>query len=202
MKPHLEELLSGYIDEQLTADERARVEQHLAECAACRAELDALRELKTAVREARLTQTMDVTPEFFWSQVRRHIEQEETRAAAETAAEGGIGSARLWHRLAFAGIAALVVIGIGIALFREAPTQTAAFVEVDEARTSVPGGEVIVAVIGDQTVAQLPAYGVEISDVRTEAPNVEVTTYDSPLTGDSVIWLKGLKDEEDDPPGM
>jgi hypothetical protein len=35
--------LSAYIDEQLEADERARVERHLASCAECRAELESLR---------------------------------------------------------------------------------------------------------------------------------------------------------------
>jgi hypothetical protein len=202
MKAHLQELLSGYVDGQLTADERQRAERHLAECAACRAEVEALRELQEALREVKLSQTMEVTPEFFWSQVRRRLEQQEARETAVTAAGRGIWGAGLWPRLVLAGIAALVVIGMGIAWWGQAPTQPAAFVEVQTARTSVPGGELIIACFGNQTVAHLPAYGVEIRNVRTEAPNVEVAAYESPLTGDAVIELRGLKDQADNPHGL
>lgn len=43
-QPHLEvDLLSAYIDRQVTTAERARVESHLSTCAACRADLESLR---------------------------------------------------------------------------------------------------------------------------------------------------------------
>jgi hypothetical protein len=38
------DLLSGYLDNQVTAGERARVERHLRDCAACRNELETLRQ--------------------------------------------------------------------------------------------------------------------------------------------------------------
>ena len=47
---HPEELLSAYLDGELTADERASVEEHLASCAPCRAELEEERDIRTAVR--------------------------------------------------------------------------------------------------------------------------------------------------------
>ena len=46
------ELLSGYIDDELTEQELARVEKHLHQCAACRQELEELRELDQHVRTA------------------------------------------------------------------------------------------------------------------------------------------------------
>ena len=48
MNDHPEELLAGYVDGSLGADERARVEQHLSECGSCREEV----ELATAGRAA------------------------------------------------------------------------------------------------------------------------------------------------------
>ncbi|MGH7362007.1 MAG: zf-HC2 domain-containing protein, partial [Candidatus Methylomirabilales bacterium] len=38
MTEHLGELLTGYLDAALTAEERTRVENHLAACGVCRAD--------------------------------------------------------------------------------------------------------------------------------------------------------------------
>ncbi|GEM_PF-3543074 len=206
MKEHLEELLSGYVDEQLTADERARADQHLAACAECRAALEALRAFKATVRETKVAHTMDVTPEFFWSQVKRRIQEEDRRAAAETPSFGGAWwGAPLWRRLAFAGITALVVAAIGIALFQEkepeSPTPVV-FAEVDSASTTVRGGEVQLANRGDHALIVIPESYVEVDSVRTEVPNATVITYESPVTGDTVIQMMGVQLEEEDPRGM
>jgi len=45
MSEHLHELLSSYLDDEVTTLERLRVEGHLAQCAECRADLEALRAL-------------------------------------------------------------------------------------------------------------------------------------------------------------
>jgi anti-sigma factor RsiW len=47
---HPEELLSAYLDGEMTADERAYVEEHLTTCARCRAELDEEGDVRAAVR--------------------------------------------------------------------------------------------------------------------------------------------------------
>jgi len=46
---HLGELLTGYLDAALTAEERSRVENHLTACGACRADLEELRRNAAAV---------------------------------------------------------------------------------------------------------------------------------------------------------
>jgi anti-sigma factor RsiW len=47
---HPEELLSAYLDGEVTAAERAYVEEHLTTCARCRAEFDHERDVRAAVR--------------------------------------------------------------------------------------------------------------------------------------------------------
>jgi len=47
---HPEELLSAYLDDELTPLEQSQVEAHLASCASCRADLDDEREIRSAVR--------------------------------------------------------------------------------------------------------------------------------------------------------
>jgi len=47
---HPGDLLSAYLDGELTAGRRGEVDAHLAGCAACRAELDATAAARTAVR--------------------------------------------------------------------------------------------------------------------------------------------------------
>ncbi|MCI0370553.1 MAG: zf-HC2 domain-containing protein [candidate division NC10 bacterium] len=49
MTEHLGELLTGYLDAALTAEERTRVEDHLAACGVCRANLEELRRNAAAV---------------------------------------------------------------------------------------------------------------------------------------------------------
>jgi len=46
------ELLSGYLDEELSKEELSRVEKHLGQCAACRLELEELRKLDQHLRAA------------------------------------------------------------------------------------------------------------------------------------------------------
>jgi anti-sigma factor RsiW len=207
MKAHLEELLSGYVDDQLTVDERARAEKHLGECAACRAELEALRELKETMREVQVAHTMEVSPEFFWSQVKRRIEEEERRDAAAASRGGGAWWGELlWRRLAFAGVAALVVVAIGVALFggkTPLPSNgSVAFAEVDSVGTKVQGGEVQLANLGDHAIIVMPESFVEVDSVRTNVPNASVITYESPDTGDTVIQMMGFQWDDEDLRGM
>lgn len=207
MKAHLEEMLSGYVDDQLTAEERARAEQHLAECAVCRAELEALRELKTTMREVQLAHTMEVTPEFFWSQVKRRIEEEERRdAAAAPSFGGGWWGELLWRRWALAGVAALVVVAVGIALFGGktplTPNGAMALAEVESASTTVQGGEVQLANLGGHALIMMPESFVEVDSVRTDIPNASVITYESPDTGDTVIQMMGFQWDDEDLRGM
>jgi putative zinc finger protein len=48
----VEERLSGYIDNQIAPDERARIDAHLAECTRCRASLDSLRWTVSLLKQA------------------------------------------------------------------------------------------------------------------------------------------------------
>ena len=53
---HVGELLSGYIDGELTQQERQRVDIHCEACAACKTELDELRALRTDIGRAHLSE--------------------------------------------------------------------------------------------------------------------------------------------------
>jgi anti-sigma factor RsiW len=53
---HVGELLSGYIDGELTQQQRQRVEVHCTNCAACAGELDELARLRKEVGAANLSE--------------------------------------------------------------------------------------------------------------------------------------------------
>jgi hypothetical protein len=55
VKAHVGERLSGYLDGELTQQERQRVELHLADCAECAATLDELRALRLRMGSADLS---------------------------------------------------------------------------------------------------------------------------------------------------
>jgi predicted anti-sigma-YlaC factor YlaD len=52
---HTEELLSGYLDGELTQQQRQRVELHCEVCSRCRTELAGLRDVRERVRDAVLS---------------------------------------------------------------------------------------------------------------------------------------------------
>jgi anti-sigma factor RsiW len=64
---HLGEMLSALVDNELTPDEFAGVEEHLAVCSQCRAELDQLAQARQAVRDLPV---LDLPPPL-WVQVMR-----------------------------------------------------------------------------------------------------------------------------------
>ena len=107
---HIAELYSDYLDGTLAAAERERVEEHLRSCAQCAAELDALRELTTDLRE--LPQMP--LPAGFSVGVRERL-----RVTRPTPLFG-------WRNPGFSGaIAALLLLGVFIAIKHRPTTETA-----------------------------------------------------------------------------
>ena len=71
MNPHVIELLGAYHDNELTADRRHQVENHLQDCPACRTELEALEGLSSFLKaDAMPGQT---PPERFAAQVQLRL---------------------------------------------------------------------------------------------------------------------------------
>jgi len=92
---HVGERLSGYIDGELTQQERQRVEVHCADCVQCARELEELRALRETIGAAKLSQFGEDT----WR---------ETMADSSVKAARGIGWLLLIGGvLACAGIAVL-----------------------------------------------------------------------------------------------
>ena len=54
---HVGELLSGYLDREITQQQRQQVDVHCENCEACRKELSELREMRERVGSARLSDT-------------------------------------------------------------------------------------------------------------------------------------------------
>ncbi len=126
MRPHMEAASNEYVDGTLTARDRASVEAHLADCAACRA---AVAELRALVAGAgRLPRSIE-PPRDLWPVIGSRIGQRATWNVQ-----------RLRWRAALAAAAVLV---IALALYRLLPPFTAhyrpagwAVVEADFDRAS------------------------------------------------------------------
>ena len=69
----VEILLDGYVDGELSPDERLRVQRHLADCAACRAAVDETRSLVAAASELprEISPARDLYPEIA-ERIERH----------------------------------------------------------------------------------------------------------------------------------
>lgn len=106
--PHMEAKLNEYVDGMLAAHDRASVEAHLADCAACRATVAELRSLAAAA--ASLPRSIEPGRDL-WGGIEARIGQRATRNVQ-----------RVWWRAAFAA-AAVLVIALGV--YRLLPPSTA-----------------------------------------------------------------------------
>jgi predicted anti-sigma-YlaC factor YlaD len=68
-------LLSGYVDGELAADERRRLEEHLETCAACRRELEGLKALKEDLAMLKFKEPSDAELERYWAGVYNRLER-------------------------------------------------------------------------------------------------------------------------------
>jgi len=86
-------MLSGYIDGELTTEEKAEFENHLKQCAECKKELEAFQKLKEVTGAMRYADIPEHVWENYWRGIYRRLER-------------GIG----WILLS---IGAMILIGFG-----------------------------------------------------------------------------------------
>jgi predicted anti-sigma-YlaC factor YlaD len=68
-------LLMGYLDEELTALEAVRIEQHLEECHDCTTDLEDFRKLKEVTRNMRVVTPDDKYWDEYWSNIYNRLER-------------------------------------------------------------------------------------------------------------------------------
>ena len=106
-------LLDDYVTGDLTEEARAPVEEHVASCALCGAEVEGLKRILT--RAAQLPKSID-PPADAWSNIRSAISRDEYAVKANSA----LSPSRIWQRrylLAAAAILIAVVSSTGTALY-------------------------------------------------------------------------------------
>ena len=67
--------LMGYLDDELTALEVSRVEQHLQDCRDCTTELDEFKKLKDVTRNMRVVMPGDKYWDEYWSNIYNRLER-------------------------------------------------------------------------------------------------------------------------------
>lgn len=100
---HVKESLSAYIDDQLSAAERASINEHLGTCEECRRHLESLRKTVTLVQSGDPIRA----PEGFGAQVRARVEQ----AARQTSFAPRWPHLR-WSWRTAGAVAAVLLIGV------------------------------------------------------------------------------------------
>ena len=69
------DLLMGYLDEELSNEEKVRLEEHLQDCSDCRVELKEFRRLKQITDEVTLIEPEDKIWRAYWSNVYNRVER-------------------------------------------------------------------------------------------------------------------------------
>lgn len=143
MREHVSDHLSAYVDDELSASERAAVDAHLRECAGCRADLEAMRRL---VAYAGTVSRHDAPPpRRVWDGIRARIEA--GSAANVASAAGAARRASAPRRFSFsvaqlAAAAALLMALSGATAWFVRGTTTAGRPPVDTAASGVIEAEV------------------------------------------------------------
>lgn len=108
---HPEQLLSSYVDDELTEKERREISKHLASCESCRKSVEELRALRVRIREA-----ADVTlPDNFVYSVLRSARREKENSVV------WLGTERLARNVVVAlTLFVLALVGLGT-FFRPEP---------------------------------------------------------------------------------
>jgi len=68
-------LITGYLDGELTDEQRGGIEAHLETCEACRQELADLTDLKASLAAIKFTEPTDTELERFWAAVYNRLER-------------------------------------------------------------------------------------------------------------------------------
>ena len=69
------DLLSGYVDGELSDDQRRQIETHLQECADCRRQFDGLVSIKERLTMIKFREPPDLELERYWSGVYNRLER-------------------------------------------------------------------------------------------------------------------------------
>jgi predicted anti-sigma-YlaC factor YlaD len=77
MNQHVEDLISAYLDDECTHEEKIQVEQHLVHCSSCRQLFDDLMQIRSSISQT--FQTLDI-PERIEQRVITVLEQREFQA--------------------------------------------------------------------------------------------------------------------------
>ncbi len=69
------DLMMGYLDDELTAEQKKAFEAHLAGCSHCRAELESFIKLKTITDDVALLEPEDKLWENYWGNIYNRLER-------------------------------------------------------------------------------------------------------------------------------
>lgn len=69
------QLISGYVDGELSEDQRQRLEEHLKECQACAGQLQEATEMKEELDMLKFKEPSDVELNRYWSSVYNRLER-------------------------------------------------------------------------------------------------------------------------------
>ncbi|MBI4604823.1 MAG: von Willebrand factor type A domain-containing protein [Planctomycetes bacterium] len=176
---HLRYLLTAYLFEQISEAGRREVEEHLASCAECRAELESLRGTLAQVQAALAPEAGPegegggAAGEPYSFEARR---LERVLQAARARRRGGWNVYRGWGVAALAACALLVVV-LGLVV----PTQ----MRGRASRASFPAGGVAVPGVGRQNVSQ------EAPALARFAEHQDAGAAATPVLGDQTVMFIG-----------
>jgi anti-sigma factor RsiW len=168
--------LGAYQDGELSSDARARVDRHVAGCAACRQELSSLGRLRTALA-FEPADPPEAAWAAFWPQVRDRIRTAPPRP--EPAWRRAWEAVTSRPRLALAPAAAAVALAVVAVM---APWQRAP--QVLQPAPAGPGTAQVQPAALDEVVIQ---------SIETSDPDLPVMVYASPESDVTVLWVFGLE---------
>jgi anti-sigma factor RsiW len=192
MSAHKPELMSALLDGELKGFRRALALRHVRNCPLCAAEYRHLRHVHKLLRANPPQIAMSDSPEFFWSKVKREIEQHRDEPVEVPAPRLSLGDWLSQHQAAMVVATAILIVGLSALWALQAGKSsfnTAFHKEKGPA-------QVLVVQTPDERL--LPHGGVvaerlaKVESVSTAVPNAVATALESADSDVTVIWVSGL----------
>ena len=125
----MNELLTAYLDGEVTSEEREQIQAHISACSGCQKELEALAAIQRDLRQALEVTAAQAAPSpQAWAQIRQRIEAEQQRVTVLGLAKSRLKGAKdimtrslvlrqpVWRTVVAGVLAVALIAGLAIAL--------------------------------------------------------------------------------------
>ena len=205
MRRHNTKSVTGLLDGELKGRRLRLAKRHINSCPVCALEYRHQQHVRRLLQANPPTAAMSDSPEFFWSKVKKEIQQRGEQSVEVPQPRLALADWLRQYQFAMGTVAALVIAACGMVWFMQpghrAPEVVASLPAVKASQPMVTASLPAMTTSSPAVTASLPAETpsvatpagfAEVEQLKTPVPHSVATAFDSDDAGVTVIWVTGL----------